>query len=120
VHGLTRDKKESSDFVNILKNYDICFLYESWCDSNSNIQFNGYISHNFYRKFKHKNAKRSSGGIVLLYKENLKNGIHIIKNHYDTLIWLKLDHSFFNTPEDIYGVMIHQYTIFLTLICLIF
>jgi len=49
-----------------------------------------------------KKAKRSSGGIVLLYKENLKNGIHVIKNHYDTLIWLKLDHSFFNTSEDIY------------------
>jgi len=25
VHGLTRDKKESIDFVNIVAKYDICF-----------------------------------------------------------------------------------------------
>ena len=35
------------------------------------------------------------GGILLLYKDYLKDGIEIIKNRYDTVIWLKLDEVFF-------------------------
>ena len=96
------ETKKGPDIVNILKPSDICFLYESWCDSNSNINLNGYISHNFYRTFQHRRARRNSGGIVLYYKEQLKDGIQIIKNHFDTIIWLKLDHLFFNTQNDIY------------------
>ena len=37
------------------------FLYESWSCSNSNISLNVYTTHNFYRMFKHRNAKRNSG-----------------------------------------------------------
>ena len=80
----------------------IYFLYESWTNSCCNTDLNCYICHNFYRKFQHRNARRSSGGIVLLYKDYLKDGIEIIKNRYDTVIWLKLDKVFFNVDEDIY------------------
>jgi exonuclease III len=77
-------------------------LYESWTNSKSVISLNGYKSHNFYRKFQNRRARRNSGGIILLYKDHLKDGINIIKNHHDTIIWIKLDHLFFNTAEDVY------------------
>ena len=75
---------------------------KTWTNSSSNINLNGYISHNLYRKFQHRNARRSSGGIAIYFKDHLENGINIVKNHYDSIIWLKLDHTFFNIDEDVY------------------
>ena len=102
IHGLTGEKKENSEFVNILEKHDICFMFESWCDSSSNVDLNGYVSHNFYRKFRHRKARRNSGGIILYYKEDIQEGIQIIKNHFDTIIWVKLDKTFFKLSEDIF------------------
>ena len=90
------------EFVDILTKHDIIFLSESWTNDRSNIELNGYVSHNFYRKFQHKNARRNSGGIVLLYKKSLEPGIKIVRNNHDTLIWIKLDKQFFKFDEDLY------------------
>jgi len=102
IHGLNSDKKSCKLFVDILAKNDICFLYESWCNVNSYIELNGYISHNFYRKFQHKNARRSSAGAILYYRECLKDDIAIVKNHFDSIIWVKLDNVFFNIEKDVY------------------
>ena len=78
------------------------FLYESWSNSCSDIDFSGYLSFNFLRKFQHEKSRRNSGGIVVYIKEELLNGIAIVKNHYDTIIWVKQDHTFFNISDDFY------------------
>jgi hypothetical protein len=75
---------------------DIIFLYETWTSKTSKIDIDGYTTHNLYRKFQHRRAKRSSGGTAIYYKNYLKGGIHIVRNHYDTVIWLKLDKDFFS------------------------
>ena len=80
----------------------ICFLYESWAKSSSDINLSGYLTFNFFRKFQNRKARRNSGGIVVFIKEELTNGIEIVRNHYDSIIWLKLDHTFFNISEDFY------------------
>jgi len=71
------------------------FLYETCTYSNSNVELSGYTTHNFYRQFQHRNARRCSGGLVLYYKDSLKDGISIVKMQYDTIIWIKLDAVFF-------------------------
>ena len=71
------------------------FLYETWTNSENDISLNRYVSYNFYRKIQNRKARRSSGGIALYYKESLKDGIQVIKNRYDTIIWLKIDRTFF-------------------------
>lgn len=38
----------------------------------------------------------------MLFKECLQNGIKIVRNNYDTIIWLKLDKTFFSFDEDVY------------------
>ena len=38
----------------------------------------------------------------MYYKESLKDGIQVAKNRYDTIIWLKIDRTFFNLKEDLY------------------
>ncbi|MEW8546452.1 MAG: reverse transcriptase family protein, partial [Candidatus Thiodiazotropha sp.] len=62
----------------------------------------GYCAYNFYRKFRHRRARRNSGGVVIYVKSELKNGVKIVKNIHDTIIWLKLEKSFFDQPEDFY------------------
>ena len=77
-------------FVIFIKKNDICFLYETWSDKNSNVDFTVYKSYCFHRNFKHKIARQNSGGIFIYYKDHLENGIRIVQNRYNTLIWLKL------------------------------
>jgi len=38
----------------------------------------------------------------LLYKESLQDGIEIVKNHADSVIWIKLDKDFFHLHDDVY------------------
>ena len=56
----------------------------------------------FYRRFQNRRANRCSGGIVLYIKDCISDGIKVVKNHFNTVIWLKLDKSYFNTDADIY------------------
>lgn len=78
------------------------FLFESWLSKDSDIDLSGYISFNFYRKFQNRRARRNSGGTILYIKDYLRPGIEVIRSHYDTIIWLKLDKHFFHTESDIY------------------
>lgn len=57
---------------------------------------------NFYRKFQQRNAKRCSGGVAVYFKSELKSGIEIVRSHFDTIIWLRLDSTFFSLDCDVY------------------
>ena len=39
---------------------------------------------------------------MLYYKDSLKDGISIVKNQYDTIIWVKFDAVFFKLDTDVY------------------
>jgi hypothetical protein len=86
----------------LISKNDIIFLYESWTNKDSDIELSNYVSYNFYRKFQNRNAKRCSGGTVLYFKESLKPGIEVVRTHYDTIIWLKLNRHFFHFESDVY------------------
>ena len=102
INGLNDNKTEDADFVNKLIEYDIILLYESWTSEQFNFEIDGFTCYNFYRKFQHKKAKRCSGGIVIYIRDTIKNGIQIVKNNHDTIIWIKLKSYFFNNGNDIY------------------
>ena len=55
-----------------------------------------------FRKFQNRRANRCSGGICIYIKDNICDGISIVRNHHDTIVWLKLDRSFFKIENDIY------------------
>ena len=44
---------------------------------------------------------RLTGGLVLGYKNYLRNGISFLKSH-DNYIWCKLNRTFFNLEQDVY------------------
>lgn len=48
--------KKADDFVNILSSHDIIFLYETRAYPDSNMELDGYISHNNFKKFQNHNA----------------------------------------------------------------
>jgi len=85
-----------------LKCNDIIALSESWTDVNFDSDLCNFTFYNFYGKFRQRNAKRNSGGTVLYIRDSILPGVSIVKNEYDTLIWLKLDKTFFNFQSDIY------------------
>ena len=80
----------------------LSFLYETWTSEQSNIDITGYFSHNFFRKFRHRNAKRGNGGLALYIKDSIKDGVKVVRNRYDTIIWVKLEKTFFHFESDVY------------------
>ena len=68
--------------LNFERKYDIIFLTESWLNYDSEIHIPGFDCFNFYRKFKHRRAKRKSGGIICFIKQCVSSGISVVKNHF--------------------------------------
>ena len=95
INGLTNSKLEDTDLITYLCKFDIILLYETWTNGNSDIAINGYKSYNLFRKLQNRRANRCSGGIAIYIKEGISNGIQIVRNHFDTIIWLKFDKDFF-------------------------
>ena len=77
-------------------------MYESWTHNKSDIKLNGYESFNFYRRFQNRRANRCSGGIVLYLKDSISDGKKVVKNHANSIIWLKLDKNYFKIESDVY------------------
>ena len=77
-------------------------MYESWTHNKSDIKLNGYESSNFYRRFQNRRANRCSGGIVLYLKDSISDGTKVVKNHANSIIWLKLDKNYFKIESDVY------------------
>ena len=83
-------------------NYDIISLYESWANEHTAYNLDGYTCHNFYRKFQHRRARRRSGGVALLIRDSINCGIDVIYSSFDTIIWLKINKSYFDMDIDIF------------------
>ena len=82
VEGLTLEKKSSTEFIEILKGYDIICLSETWTNKSSNIDLMGYTNPiHSYRRLQHRNAKRK--------------GVKLLKNEIDCLILLSVSNYFF-------------------------
>ena len=103
VEGLTQEKQSCKEFVEFITNYDIICLSETWTSKNSVINLKGYSNPiHSYRKYRHKRAKRSSGGIIVYIRDSIRKGIKMVKNEVDCLVWLKLEKCFFQNEEDVY------------------
>ena len=47
-------------------------------------------------------AKRASGGIIIYIKDDIRQGVRLVNNEIDCVVWLKLDKTYFSIEEDIY------------------
>ena len=81
VNGLSR-KIHDLDFINLIKQYDIILLQETWLhkDICLNLDITGYKSyHLFGNKSVNTTKGRFSGGISLYYKDHLHSKLNIVK-----------------------------------------
>ena len=58
---------------------------------------------------KHKKARRNSGGIKVFVKNNIFKGVEKLSTPSSNpdIIWVKLDHNFFNLHKDIYMAIVY-------------
>ena len=46
--------------------------------------------------------KRANGGIIVYIKDNIRQGVKLVKNEIDCVIWIKLDKNYYSTEEEMY------------------
>ncbi len=99
THGL-RHKIDCPDFVNILNDYDICILTETWMTEKIKID-NFYVEHIKAKKIPSKKG-RFSGGLYILIKENIKEHVKILDlpNKYGK--WLKIGKDMLKLDKHLY------------------
>ena len=75
-------KVKNPDFLDVICKNDIIFLNECWLPKNSNVDIENYSCFVKSRS-KRKRAKRNSGGICLLVKNNLMNYFDFVQWSYE-------------------------------------
>ena len=102
INGLTATKLSDCVLGGFLKSFHVIMLCETWSDGSDSFELEGFVYYDFPRKYRHKNAKRASGGLGLFVNNEIKRGVEIIKNCKDVLLWVKLRSDFFHIDSDIY------------------
>lgn len=104
IHGLAR-KINDPDFINIVTDYDLVFLSETWLSKSVslNLDLNGYESiHVYGNKTRNVRKGRYSGGITVYYRHELNNCITVLEKNQNGIIWLELCKDLFNFAENVY------------------
>ena len=102
VNGLGKEKIQHEDFVNIVNTYDILCLTETWREEGKKLPTpNGYKGIHHNRKHKNEKAKRNSGGILLLYKNELHDYINVINKKDENILWVKISKKYAGLKRDI-------------------
>lgn len=95
------NKLEDTSVSEKLRKHDIIILIETHAGATDNIILKDFMTYSFTRP-RSKGAKKSSGGIAILLKDNLRKGVKIIKGAINECAWIKLDKNFFNMPKDLF------------------
>ena len=76
-------------------------LCDTWSNDSESFELEDFDYYDFPQKYRHKNAKRASGGLFV--NNEIKRGVEILKNYKDVLLWVKLKWSdYFHIDSDIY------------------
>ena len=100
IEGLG-EKLEDEKFLEIIQKFDFITLVETWKPEYEKISIDNFYSVSKCRS-KHKRAKRHSGRITVLIRNDIRKGVKFFSSKSDRLVWCKLERSFFNLEEDIY------------------
>ena len=88
INGLG-DKLGDIDVQNLIKSYEIIVLLETMKGATFVANYPGYCCWHFARVARHKNAKRNSGGFLVMLKEKLAKLSHVSKKS-DDVVWVTL------------------------------
>lgn len=101
IQGSLNTKCKNDDFIDIVKNYDLLCIQESWLIKGQSSDIKNY---EYFRsdRYKGKTSKRGHGGVVIYFKKELKHGLTKLKSKNPDNIWVKLNKNFFNFDKDIF------------------
>jgi hypothetical protein len=105
-------KIHDPDFIDIIKQYDVILLSETWISTNTHINLNitGYnCDHLYGNKTSYTRKGRYSGGISIYFKDSLNNFVKIIEKIQNGILWVELDKSLFEFKENVY--ICHTYIV---------
>ena len=88
INGLG-DKLGDGDVQKLINSYDIVILLETMKGKQFRVNYPGYCCWHFARDSRHKNAKRNSGGFLVMVREHLSKYVQISKKS-DYVVWLTL------------------------------
>ena len=102
VNGLSQQKYETEEFIDIVNQYDILCFTETWKEDGKNLLApSGYKAKYHNRQHKHAKAKRNSGGIMIVYKAELHDHLKVTNNKDENILWVKLSKSFEGLRRDL-------------------
>ena len=103
INGLNQ-KLDDPMFNDLLDKFDFTFLVETWLNKTISVDDHYCYSKN---RIKSKINGRHSGGITLITKQHLRDGIKILENDSNIFLCVKLDKLFFSLMEDLYVFVIY-------------
>ncbi|NQY54591.1 MAG: RNA-directed DNA polymerase, partial [Campylobacteraceae bacterium] len=95
------NKINDPDFVQHLQLHDIVVLSETFAQ-NDTIKVKGFKSTNVIRNNRHKKAKRSSGGVSILIKNDISEFVQTVSVTAEHLVWIKIDKRLTGYSTDTY------------------
>lgn len=103
MHGLAgarNYKLTDSSFLSELCKYDIVLLTETWTSSDRDWTIPGYSNFEVHRP-RRSGAKRDSGGLIVMVKNQLSDFVTLEKTNNQNVIWVKLRKEIINVDEDV-------------------
>ena len=96
-----KNKLDDPDFIQEFPPHDINIVSETFSDKNG-FHIQGFKCFNAIRKNKNKKARRNSGGVAVLIKDNLSKFIKFVRTTADHMIWLKISKDLTGYPKDMF------------------
>ena len=81
IEGLG-EKLEDEKFLEIIQKFDFITLVETWKPEHEKISIDNFYSYSKCRS-KHKKAKRHSGGITVLIRNDIRKGVKFFSSKSD-------------------------------------
>ena len=105
IHGLTLEKLSDDMLGSFFKKFALVLLCETWLAKTQTDDFDvldGYSFYNLYRKYRHPNAIRDSGGLGIYVNKAFEHGIEFVNSVDDIITTMKLKKEVFGLPFDVY------------------
>ena len=102
VNGNLYDKFLSiKELDNMVRNFDIFCFQKTWLTKELSFNVKGYKVFRSDRP-KKSTVRRASGGVIILFKDNLEPALEIINSKSNNILWVKLKKDFFGLARDTY------------------
>ena len=92
---------DDPEFIKQIESHHINVFVETFAQNDS-IHIPGFLSKNVFRKKKHKKAKRNSGGISVLTKNEISKFVTPVRVTSEHFIWLKINKLLTGYDKDLY------------------